>query len=127
MTRPKAQPSSKDSSLDAYARRFGELKRELAQLEFFFKGTVLARMVKCGKSRCACKDDPSKRHGPYYEWTYKAAGRTVNVRLSPEAAPLYASAAKQYGKLKSTIKRMEKLSRRAIARLAKRTANAPSA
>jgi hypothetical protein len=45
-------------------------------------------MMKCGKGRCACASDPSKRHGPYFELTYKANGKTVNVKLSPEAAPL---------------------------------------
>lgn len=107
-------------SLDAYARRFAELKREMSQLEYFSKGTLLARMVKCGKPQCACQSKPDKRHGPYYEWTYKAKGKTVSVRLTPEAAPLYQAAARQYRKLKSTLDRMEKLSRQALARLAKR-------
>jgi hypothetical protein len=115
----KTQTSSRRASLDAYAQRFGELKREIAQLDYFSKGTVLARMVKCGKPQCACRSNSSKRHGPYYEWTYKAEGKTVNVRLSPEAAPIYAAAARQYRKLKSTLLRMEKLSRQALARLAK--------
>src|ERR1039458_10884435 len=35
----------------------------------------------------------AKRHGPYFELTYKANGKTVNVKLSPEAAPLYRAAA----------------------------------
>ena len=30
---------------------------------------------------------------PYFELTYKANGKTVNVQLSPEAAPLYRAAA----------------------------------
>ena len=115
--RGKSPPSSR--ALDACAQRFAELKRELAQLGYFSKGTLLARMVKCGQPRCACQSDPSKRHGPYYEWTYKAKGKTVNVRLSPEAAPLYQAAATQYTKLKSTLAKMEKLSRQALARLAK--------
>ena len=75
--------------LERHAQRFGELKRDLDQLEYFCKGTVLKRMMKCGKAYCACASDPTKRHGPYYEITYKANGKTVNVKLSPEAAPLY--------------------------------------
>lgn len=112
--------SSRVASLVAYAQRFRELKREIAQLDYFSKGTVLARMVKCGKPQCACHSQPAKRHGPYYEWTYKAHGKTVNVRLTPETAPIYMAAAKQYRKLKSTLDRMEKLSRQVLARLAKR-------
>ena len=44
--------------------------------------------MKCGKARCACAYDATKRHGPYFELTYKASGKTVNVKLSPAAAPL---------------------------------------
>ena len=65
-----------------YAQHFTELKGELSGLGYFFKGTVLKRMMKCGQDRCACQHDPSKRHGPYFEWTYKANGKTVNVKLS---------------------------------------------
>ena len=104
---------------DSYAKRFQELKTELARIEYFSKGTVLARMVKCGKPQCACHTKPVKRHGPYYEWTYKAQGKTVNVRLSAETAPIFQAAAKQHRKLKSILKRLEKLSRQALAKLAK--------
>ena len=64
-------------------------------------------MVRCGKPRCACGKDPSKRHGPYCEWTYKARGKTVTVRLAPEAAPFFRAAARQYRKLKTILNRME--------------------
>jgi hypothetical protein len=76
-------------SLLASAQRFRQAQQELQQLNYFFKGTVLKRMMKCGQPQCACHRDPSRRHGPYFEWTYKANGKTVNVKLSPQAAPLY--------------------------------------
>jgi hypothetical protein len=76
-------------------RRFRQARQELHQLEFFLKGTVLKRMMKCGRPQCACHRDPAQRHGPYFEWTYKVAGKTVNVKLSPRAAPLYQAATKR--------------------------------
>jgi hypothetical protein len=96
--------------LERHTQRFGELKRGLEQIEYFCKGTVLKRMMKCGKAHCACASDPSKRHGPYFELTYKANGKTVNVKLSPQAAPLYKAAAQQYRKLKTLLNRLDKLS-----------------
>jgi hypothetical protein len=112
--------------LDSYSKRFQELKAELGKIEYFSKGTLLARRVRCGKPQCACNTTPSKRHGPYYEWTYKAQGKTVNVRLNAEAAPIFQAAAKQYRKLKSLLTRMEKLSRQVISKLAKDAAQRPS-
>ena len=105
--------------LERQSQRFRELKRDLEQLEYFCKGTVLKRMMKCGKAYCGCATDPSKRHGPYYELTYKAKGKTVNVKLSPQPAPLYKAASLQYQKLKKLLNRLEKLSQTILRNQAK--------
>src|SRR6266567_1777268 len=55
------------------AQRFEALKREIVHLDYFCKGTVLKRMMKCGNKKCACHRDPAKRHGPYFE-SFKALG-----------------------------------------------------
>ena len=104
------QRSKQSALLERHTQRFQELKRGLEQIEYFCKGTVLKRMMKCGKAGCACAADPDKRHGPYFELTFKANGKTVNVKLSPEAAPLYKAASLQYRKLKILLNRPEKLS-----------------
>ena len=109
----------KTDTVDRYALRFRGLRRELQQLQYFCKGTVLKRMVKCGKAGCACRDDSTKRHGPYFEWTYKAKGKTVNVKLTPEAASLYRAASQQYQKLKFLLNRLEWLSRTILRHQAK--------
>jgi len=75
--------------------------------------------MKCGKPQCACHRDPARRHGPYFEWSYKVAGKTVSVKLSPQAAPLYQAATRQHSKLKTVLARLERLSRTAVAQLAK--------
>jgi len=108
-----------EQSLERHAQRFSELRRDLEYLEYFCKGTVLKRMMKCGKAHCACASDPTKRHGPYFELTYKASGKTVNVKLSPEAAPLYRAASQQYRKLKILFNRLEKLSQTILRHQAK--------
>jgi hypothetical protein len=122
---PTPRRSPRSGASDTYAKRFQELRTELAEIEYFCKGTVLTRRMKCGKPQCACHTQPSKRHGPYYEWTYKAQGKTVNVRLTKEAAPLYQAAAKQYRQLKATLNRLEKISRKALAKSAKDAARRP--
>jgi len=110
---------TQNASLERHTQRFRELKRELAQIDCFCKGTVLKRMMKCGKAYCACASDPTKRHGPYFELTYKAHGKTVNVKLSPEAAPLYQAAAQQYRKLKTQLHRLDNLSKTILQHQAK--------
>ena len=114
-----ALPSSPDL-------RFREARQQLQQLGYFLKGTVLKRMMKCGQPNCACHRDASQRHGPYFEWTYKVKGKTVNVKLSPQAATLYQDATKQHRKLKAALTSMERLSRIALAQLAKQAAKSPT-
>jgi hypothetical protein len=111
--------AARSSPIRTSAQRFREVQRELQQLDYFLKGTVLKRMMKCGQAQCACHRDPAKRHGPYFELTYKAKGKTVNVKLSPQAAPLYQAATQQHRKLKAILARMERLSRTALTHLAK--------
>jgi hypothetical protein len=114
-----SRQAPRSSSLRISAQRFREAQREIQQVDYFLKGTVLKRIMKCGQPQCACHRDPAKRHGPYFEWTYKAKGKTVNTKLSPQAAPLYQAATKQHRKLKALLSRMERTSRTALALLAK--------
>ena len=86
-------------ALGTPAQRFRHAQQELHQLDYFLKGTVSKRMMKCGQPQCACHRDPSQRHGPYFERTYKVKGKTINVKLSAQAAPLYLAATKQNRKL----------------------------
>ncbi|MGC2418970.1 MAG: DUF6788 family protein [Candidatus Acidiferrales bacterium] len=113
------RPVARSASLERHTQRFLELRRGLEQIECFCKGTVLKRMMKCGKAGCACASDATKRHGPYFELTYKANGKTVNVKLSPQAAPLYRAAAQQYRKLKTLLNRLDKLSKTILRHQAK--------
>jgi hypothetical protein len=110
MSRARVHRPEQNALLARHVRRFQELKRDLDQLQYFCKGSVLKRRTKCGKAYCACASDPTKRHGPYFELTYKVDGKTINLRLSPEAAPFYQAASAQYRKLKALLHRLEKVS-----------------
>lgn len=112
--------SAVDPVLARYANQYRVLKDALATLGYFCKGTVTSRTFKCGRASCACSRDPERRHGPYFEWTYKAAGKTVYHRLSPQEARIYKAGAVEYRKLKSLLRRMENVARRALAYEARR-------
>lgn len=47
------------------------------------RGSLTARLVKCSRPGCPCKDRPEARHGPYYSLTRSIDGRTQS-RLVPE-------------------------------------------
>ena len=75
--------------LEDYERRYRELLGELAEIGFIRSGSVAPRYNYCGKANCRCHADPPRPHGPYFQWTAKVAGKTVNRRLSAREAELY--------------------------------------
>lgn len=120
MTTAKQNPApSLDPVRQRYETQFHALRAQLADLGFFCKGTLLERHLTCGKPNCACSQEPERRHGPYFEWTYKVAGKTVNVRLSPEVVAAYREATAEWRRLRTLLGRLESLSRRVLKREAR--------
>jgi len=77
-----ARKAPRPALVGVAANASARLSKDLRELDYFLKGTVLKRMMKCGHPQCACHRDPAQRHGPYFEWTYKVNGKTVNVKLT---------------------------------------------
>lgn len=75
--------------LDGYERRYRELAKQLADIGYIAVGSVAPRFNRCGKANCACHNDPPRLHGPYWHWTAKVDGKTVNRRLSQREAEFY--------------------------------------
>lgn len=78
-----------EQRLAAYERRYRQLAQQLADIGFIASGSVASRFNRCGKPNCACHADPPTLHGPYWHWTAKVDGKTVNRRLSEREARLY--------------------------------------
>ncbi len=105
-----------DPVLQRYEAQFRTLRAQLADLGFFCKGTLLEHHLTCGKPNCACAQHPERRHGPYFDWTYKVAGKTVGVRLRPDVVVDYRAAIAEWRRLRTLLGRLERLSRRALKR-----------
>ncbi|MCA1682153.1 MAG: hypothetical protein LC700_03320 [Actinobacteria bacterium] len=70
-------------------RRYKDLASELGAIGYIASGSLAQRYQRCGKPTCACYTDPAGRHGPYWHWTAKVDGKTVNKRLTEREARLY--------------------------------------
>ena len=77
------------AQLASYERRYRDLARQLSEIGWIASGSVARRAERCGKANCACRSDPSRLHGPYWHFTAKVDGRTVNRRLPEREAHLY--------------------------------------
>lgn len=86
---PRMVPGTGDAKLASCERRYRDLANQLGAIGFIASGSVAQRYNRCGTASCACHADPPRLHGPYWQWTAKVNGKTVNKRLSEREARLY--------------------------------------
>ncbi len=77
------------AKLATHERRYRDLAGQLAGIGYIASGSLAQRHTRCGKPTCACRTDPDRLHGPYWHWTAKVDGKTVNKRLTERQARLY--------------------------------------
>jgi hypothetical protein len=78
-----------DDELTRLDHRYRELKMRLQGLGFAVAGTITERYTLCGKASCRCHADPLQRHGPYYQYSRKVAGKTISRLVTAEQAHRY--------------------------------------
>ena len=83
------------------------LAAELAEIDGLLPGSVAIRRMRCGKRRCACKDDPPTLHGPYIQWTRTIAGKTVTRYLTSEQLTRYQPWFDNARRLKELLAKLE--------------------
>jgi len=96
-----------DSIKDA---QFEAIKSELQKLGYVRPGSLVRRFTSCCNPACRCMADPPQLHGPYYQWSYKIAGRTKTVRLSAEQASVCKDWIENHKRFRTIIRKLEKLS-----------------
>jgi hypothetical protein len=77
-----AVPEEPDE-LPELERRRAELYQQLAQVGDFRPGSLNEVRRKCGKPNCACAAPGHPGHGPQYNLTRRAEGRTQTRHLRP--------------------------------------------
>jgi hypothetical protein len=105
-------PTQKNSSdLRTLQGKFDRLRQRLARLGPILVGTITERTI--------LRDDPlrageKKTFGPYYQWTFKEAGKTVTVNLSAAQVKPFQKAIDQNRLLEKTAEEMRKISRQIL-------------
>jgi hypothetical protein len=81
--------TSTNQRLARARRRYEELLKEIGETGYIASGSLAPRYNRCGKPNCRCHADPPQLHGPYWHWTAKVDGKTVNRRLTDAEAEIY--------------------------------------
>jgi hypothetical protein len=87
-------------------------KARLAEVGFTCEGSLIERYTTCNNPNCRCSD-PEQRHGPYWQLSWKQAGKTVSKLLSAEDAALYQEWIANRRRLEHALAQMRDLSRQA--------------
>ena len=82
---------------------------ELAQIDWALPGSIVERMMRCGKRRCRCKNDPPQLHGPYLQWTRTVNGKTVTKLLTTEQLARYQPWLDNASRLRNLVGELETL------------------
>jgi hypothetical protein len=73
---------SKRQETERRRRQLGEALRVLAFAPLM-RGSIVERVRRCGRAKCACASDPKARHRGTY-LSVSLDGRTVAIHLRPE-------------------------------------------
>lgn len=93
--------------------RHRALAASLAGVGFATRGSVVAATSTCGQPTCRCHTDPTRRHGPYWQWTRAVAGKTRTRRLSEVEAERFLEWVTNRRRIEAILKEMEKIALKA--------------
>ena len=98
-----------EAKLAQFRQQYEGAKAQLQALGYVVPGTVQKRQYSCGKPTCRCVTE-GLLHGPYYQWTRKLSGKTVNLNLDEAAAKMVQEWIRNNRKLRQLCRRLEKTS-----------------
>jgi hypothetical protein len=101
----------KSSELRTLQGKFDRLRKRLANLRPILVGTITERTI--------LREDPNrpgekKSFGPYYQWTFKEAGKTVTVNLSAEQVKPFQKAIDRNRLMEMTAEELRVISRQIL-------------
>jgi hypothetical protein len=100
-------PRRPEDILEEARERIAKIQAILSAMDYLCSGTLVRRMMRCGKPNCRCAQDRQARHGPYYEWGHMKGGKLVHRMVSPEQAAFLRLAIANYRKAKKLMRAWE--------------------
>jgi hypothetical protein len=98
-------------SVEALQRRYARLVERLGKTALILQGTITERTIVQADPKNPKKQ---KIYGPYYQWTFKLAGKTTTVNLTASQAKAYQRAIDNQRKMETMIQEMRELSLRIL-------------
>jgi hypothetical protein len=109
----KKKKTSPEDLLRTYEADYTRIKAAIQQVGFICTGSLAERWLTCGNANCRCHHDPSLRHGPYHQLSWKQDGKTVSRFISPQIAEFYRQWIDNRRSLDAAIAQMHAISEKA--------------
>lgn len=103
----KKRTQQTEKQLQRLRKDYETLKQQIKDLGYVLPGTIQKRQYSCGKPNCRCVTE-GILHGPYYQWTRKVSGKTVNINLEKDVAAIVKEWIQNNRKLRRLCSRLEK-------------------
>lgn len=87
-----------------------KIKESLNALGDLRPGSLSQQYNVCGKAKCGCKEDPPRKHGPYYQLSFTREGRSGTKFVKKHQVSVVKKQLKNYAKLRILVDRWIKLS-----------------
>ena len=81
--------------------RIERLKQDIAALDEIRPGSLSQQYNVCGKQRCGCKEDPPRKHGPYYQVSFTWRGKSSTRFVRKEELVAVKRQLKNYQRLRA--------------------------
>ena len=98
-----------EKKLAMFRADYEAIKQQISALGQVVPGSLQKRLYRCGKPNCRCVIQ-GILHGPYYQWSRKIDGKTVNINLNRETATMVRRWIQNDRKLRKLCARLEKTS-----------------
>ena len=121
MKRPRRSP------IEILDDRYRQLATELAQVGYMLRGTVSKRLTRCGNRGCQCRAEPPQLHGPYWQWSALADGKTVTRLIAAEQVPAYQEWIDNRRRAEELLRQLQEISSQAAAILLSKTSTSADA
>jgi hypothetical protein len=112
MTERRPSPKQLERRLERLHVDYEKAKARIAEIGFTCEGSLIERYTTCNNPNCRCAD-PDRRHGPYWQLSWKQGGKTVSKLLTAEDAALYREWISNRRRLEAELQQMRDLSRQA--------------
>jgi len=86
------------------------IKQALASLGDLHPGSLSQQYNVCGNPKCRCKEDPPRRHGPYYQVNFTRKGKSRTKFIKKPHVPMVKEHLKTYTRLRTLMDKWIELS-----------------